>query len=595
MKSSDKERADKREEDKREEDKRGEGKAGSLKKSIMRITFLGVLAWCLLVSAAAYYSVRIAEKDRLLNRMESDVRQAAEKLDADYYSLIKMSQQMSAEGTIGKEMGRYLTEQEPYERAAISSGIAANMNTMLFNYEYQAVAGYIRCAAGEGERNFFFNLPPGEADIGDFPYLSGTGEIMFQGIHPCLNALSDREVISVKRHAVLGGSNYWIYVELCPKLEEFLKNLSEAQEGSACYTLAFLDDTGQVICSTGCSTESRIPDGTRLGKKGSGSCGGYEYVREEGEFGFEIALLLPRSVYLSHEYRWQFTLLLIGAAGLISIATVASVLFYSIYRPVRQMGRDIENMGRGDLKPVSHSFGLCEFDRLTEQFNKMKNEIVKLMEEKERSAYEIQQLEIDKLYYQINPHFLMNTLNSLHWMAAERRQTEIDDYICRLNFILGYSLGKIYRSATLGTEFKSLDMYLELQKKRYDFQVHRDVQIERRMEMPCARLILQPLAENAVCHNMDAFGNLWISAREKEGKICIEIRDDGKGIRALGGREIEAKRLNQGIGLRYVELSLRAYYGGGARLMIRSRAEEGTAVTIELPLTEDEDVQGTDY
>lgn len=104
------------------------------------------------------------------------------------------------------------------------------------------------------------------------------------------------------------------------------------------------------------------------------------------------------------------------------------------------------------------------------------------------------------------------------------------------------------------------------------------------MEYPCARLILQPLAENAICHNMDSFGNLWITMECDEHMARITIKDDGQGIHFLSGEEILAKQLNKGIGLRYVQMSLQSFYGDRASLKITSEADRGTCVIVEMPI-----------
>ena len=161
--------------------------------------------------------------------------------------------------------------------------------------------------------------------------------------------------------------------------------------------------------------------------------------------------------------------------------------------------------------------------------------------------------------YQINPHFLMNALNSIHWMALTNHQKEIDDYVKHLGFILSYSLGKAEQNTTLRTELKYLQYYLE-------------------------RFLLQPIAENAVCHNMDEFGTLWVEASEQDGIITIRIRDDGKGFEISEKMEQNAKDERKGIGLRYVQMTLKSFYGEEAEMKIESELGKGTEVTLHFPV-----------
>ncbi len=272
------------------------------------------------------------------------------------------------------------------------------------------------------------------------------------------------------------------------------------------------------------------------------------------------------------------------AIGIAIVVVIVMTMLRYIYLPVRQLGEEMEETGKGKLAPVDHYFGMNEFDTLYERFNEMKQRVAVLLEDVRRSEYEKQNLEREKLYYQINPHFLLNALHSLHWMAAASHQKEIEEYIYQLNFILGYSLGKTEKQATFATEIKSFDVYVDLQKKRYDFEVHCNIEEGSWLQEPCARLILQPLAENAICHNMNEFGNLWLSMKKEENGIHIEIRDDGPGFVIPGGTTTAGNRQNSGIGLRYVRMSLQSYYGGRARFWISSKVGTGTSVQMILPL-----------
>ena len=186
--------------------------------------------------------------------------------------------------------------------------------------------------------------------------------------------------------------------------------------------------------------------------------------------------------------------------------------------------------------------------------------------------------------YQINPHFLMNALNSIHWMALTNHQKEIDDYVKHLGFILSYSLGKAEQNTTLRTELKYLQYYLELQQMTHDFSSEFDIAEGEYLNTRCARFLLQPIAENAVCHNMDEFGTLWVEASEQGGIITIQIRDDGKGFEISEKMEQNAKDERKGIGLRYVQMTLKSFYGEEAEMKIESELGKGTEVTLHFPV-----------
>nr|WP_276576542.1 histidine kinase [Caldicoprobacter algeriensis] len=206
--------------------------------------------------------------------------------------------------------------------------------------------------------------------------------------------------------------------------------------------------------------------------------------------------------------------------------------------------------------------------------------------EKQRHA-----LEVEKLYYQINPHFLMNALNSVHWMAVINKQHDISNYISKLNYILSYSLGKTDQDTTLRTEIKMLQTYLDLQKMRYDFEAFVNVVEGDYLDTHVPRLILQPLAENAICHGLDQNGILTIdvSPDYQSNMIKVVIQDNGKGLDPQILESISYPgHLNngafgQGIGLRYVYFMLESFYGDRASMIVESKPHEGTTVKLFLP------------
>lgn len=79
---------------------------------------------------------------------------------------------------------------------------------------------------------------------------------------------------------------------------------------------------------------------------------------------------------------------------------------------------------------------------------------------------------------------------------------------------------------------------------------------------------------------MDEFGTLWVEASEQDGIITIRIRDDGKGFEISEKMEQNAKDERKGIGLRYVQMTLKSFYGEEAEMKIESELGKGTEVTL---------------
>ncbi|GGG04718.1 sensor histidine kinase [Paenibacillus aceti] len=387
-----------------------------------------------------------------------------------------------------------------------------------------------------------------------------------------------------------------IYIESRLEAEAVIHNLSNSQNMN--YVLLQLDADHRIQYSSSedfaVGQKFQLRDEEQISAGYFGKADKYLGVRLNTELGFNNILLLPSVDYNRELYAW-----IRNVAGVLLLALlvfVASFVLLSrlIYTPLAIFSKEMKKLGRGDLNEVSVQSGVMEFDALFKQFNNMKKQIQGLLLDTEKISQEKHKLEIEKIYYQINPHFLMNSLHSIHWMAKMHGQDDIETFITELNYILAYSLDKIDKQATLRTEIRMLQAYLKLQKMRYDFEVEVNIEEGDYLDTPTARMILQPIAENALHHGLGEEGCLKIGMYPSvnHNAICITFEDNGKGL----SRE-ELDRIRQvlqhspsgdhkidGIGLRYVRYMLESFYGDNAVITIESELDRGTRVKLILPI-----------
>jgi len=210
-------------------------KVYSLRRRLMLIMVFGILVWCAVVIVIFRFSFRISENSRMENGMKSDIAQLTKQLDEDYYSLLKMSQQMTQEGSIGSAFDDYLQAKEPYDKIEESSNVTSSINTMIFNYDTGALASYFYLD-GQKEIPLFSNLPVRDNPFAQpFPMLSKSNEIQFHSFHTCLNVLSDKQVISLIRKVNFSNGNYLIYAETHVGIEEMIRMFSASRDVS--YTM----------------------------------------------------------------------------------------------------------------------------------------------------------------------------------------------------------------------------------------------------------------------------------------------------------------------------------------------------------------------
>lgn len=192
------------------------------------------------------------------------------------------------------------------------------------------------------------------------------------------------------------------------------------------------------------------------------------------------------------------------------------------------------------------------------------------------------QARLDALTSQINPHFLFNTLNSIASLIRlnpDRARL----LIVQLSNILRRLLETHDNHVPLRLEVGFIQDYLAIELERFGadkLQVAYEFE-PRALDCLVPNMLLQPIVENSIRHGLSPRlqgGSICLRARQRQGRVEIEVADDGVGF--VPG---EGERLS-GIGLANVRERLRVLYGSAAELRIESRAGAGTLVKIKLPL-----------
>ncbi len=560
-------------------------KINTLKKRFFLILGVGMVLGLFLVIFVSYLSLKAIEKTKIETSLVADLKEMSDSIDSDYYTLLQISQQMISLGSIGNKFNQYLVAESQYDKIDLYKQFSESVNIAVFGSKDVLLAAYFvpDSANTKVDKMLFSNFMVDKSFNPEaIPRVLDTNQIVFQVMHTSNISVIEKNVLSIIRPTFFdNGTQAMIYVEAYSDILDSVEHRSELQHTH--YAFLQLNTENEVCFSN--SKEYEVGKKIEVLHDRKINIGGYVGVAKESSFGFTNILLMPEADYRREMNNWLISIAVVILITLGIITTTTTLLIWLIYRPIKTLQKEMEHFGDGNFAIENYSFNIEEFDSLFHTFNNMKRQIKSLMDESCLQEKQKAQLELDKLYYQINPHFLMNTLNSVHWMAVTNNQPEIDAFINRLNYILGYSLGKTDRRSTLRTEIKSLKMYLDLQKMKYDFDYDLDVEEGEYLDKDSARFILQPIAENAVCHNMDEFGHLWVTIKQRNQSIVITIKDDGKGF-VLSEDESgngEESRKNKGIGIRYVKMTLEAFYGEATRMRIESRKGTGTVVEMILP------------
>lgn len=203
-----------------------------------------------------------------------------------------------------------------------------------------------------------------------------------------------------------------------------------------------------------------------------------------------------------------------------------------------------------------------------------------------KSAAMAHEAQLKMLRYQLNPHFLFNTLNAISTLILEKNTELANHMVSRLSSFLRYSLDNDpLQKITLQQELDALNLYLDIEKVRFEERLSLEVNIEDdAKDALIPSLLLQPLIENAIKYGIaraEGGGHLSISARVFAGDLLIELSDDGPGCELVNGHVPESN----GVGLRNTRERLATIYGSQHSLTLSQTDPHGLTICIRIPYT----------
>lgn len=322
---------------------------------------------------------------------------------------------------------------------------------------------------------------------------------------------------------------------------------------------------------------------------------GYKVLVVRSELGYVNAVALPENMVIKELNFWRFKMFLVIVITFFVFMISVIYLYRVICRPLNQLRKQMIRIGEGSFLRFEQKYDIEEFDILMKEIEHMKIQIENLIHNRIEDEKNIQRTEYEKLLYQINPHFLLSTLNSIQWMAQMSRQKNITEFVQKLKKLLSYNLGKEGRETTLRSEIDIVKNYIALQQMRYDFVIEMNVEEGEYLEQPTVRMLLQPLVENAIRYGLgeDEKISIQVFCDNKRNLAVITIWDSGPGLRQEEIDQINepfdykletGQSENRGIGLRYVKAMLNSFYEGQTSLFVNSKKGKGTKITILLPV-----------
>jgi two-component system sensor histidine kinase YesM len=336
---------------------------------------------------------------------------------------------------------------------------------------------------------------------------------------------------------------------------------------------------------------------------------GYQIVQYQGERYFMCFLnsrptgwmyvnFFPYSDIYGQLLSVRYMMLICFATAFVLILIIMNRVSVAITKPLEQLTESMQIVETGDFQGAK--LILVELGRqdevglLTREFKVMLDKIDFLIHENYEKQILLKETKYQMLQAQINPHFLYNTLNALHWMVRAGRNENAGKMIVELGVLLRSTFVNA-PYALVDEEIRMVKSYIVIQKFRYQNRAEFEVNTEGRLEnYMVPRMILQPLVENAIYYGVDnsaqkCLVQLW--AVEETDTILFVVEDTGPGMEKEElekVRNFTVKPKGYGIGIKNIYERLKITYEK-FEFSIDSQVGVGTKIQIRIPKVTEKD------
>jgi len=208
-----------------------------------------------------------------------------------------------------------------------------------------------------------------------------------------------------------------------------------------------------------------------------------------------------------------------------------------------------------------------------------------------RAKAEVKDAQLQLLRYQLNPHFLFNTLNSVASLVSAERTEDAKTMLSRLGDFLRYSLDAGEDMLIpLDKEFWALSQYLMIEQVRFSDRMTLKLDVPANLEsLLVPNMLLQPLAENAIKYAIapsESGGTIRVSAQLKDSRLVLSVEDSGSEPLGVSSDTLELFEPGAGIGLRNTRERLKNLFSNDFELLVTDSPLGGLCFSVAIPATE---------
>ncbi|MFD0672410.1 sensor histidine kinase [Cohnella sp. GCM10027633] len=566
----------------------------TVKGRLIAMLLLSAIAPLALLGLISYSSFHSFIQNTLTKGIQENVDKELKGIDDILKNLNFASQQIALDQAIVAEIRKYMSTDDIILRKDMIRIVQDRMRLINYSSPHAGILTVL-----DMNRNVLFQSYPsvGSVELDAYPVLVEANGVSYHAPHLSVDQYgkeSDPPVISLSRKVTdyaENGQSFYVYIE--SNFNSIKQLFGQQQYGEPAVHL-LLDPGGRVVYSE----DSAFPAGSAyVGDDKAPSAASHRSrmaLTTVGDQGWQLVVLLDGASYRAEMDAWILKFATIGLFSLALSFLLAYLAWRSIFRPLQTFRKEIEWMGDSRIARARRVMNLTEFDSLLTRFYLMRDRVFDLLKEIEWRERARSRIEVEKLRYQINPHFIHNTLNTVQVIAKIHKQEEIVKLVTYFTRILHYNLGKEGTFVRVRDEIENLRDYLYLQQIRYNHTFTVDIRVEPEAENgELPRFVLQPLVENALYHGFRSDeGTIAVDIGKEEDGIRIVVSDNGVGmsedaVAALFEEKpslaAEGRKTGMGIGLAFTHRLIRTYYGDDRGLEIRSRSGEGTTITIRIP------------
>lgn len=310
--------------------------------------------------------------------------------------------------------------------------------------------------------------------------------------------------------------------------------------------------------------------------------------------GWMYVSVLETQDFLAGLFETKKLLILIIIMMVIATPLISIVISRSVFKPTQKLVHAMQEISNRNLEVRIEEQRKDEYQKVFEGFNNMVSELNELIQNLTNEKTLNKEARIRLLQEQINPHFLYNTLDSIYSIAQLYDVPEISNMVFALSQFFRVSLSDGKEIVCLSEALEIVKSYLTVQnirfKGKFDFSV---VVPDELLDCKVLKLLLQPLAENAIYHGLEAKkgkGTISITAHEDNGVLVLCIEDNGIGLSADKLQEVKMALLDNNMeesnnfAIKNLNTQIKLRYGNEYGIDIHSEQHVGTGIFIRIPI-----------